>query len=129
MARGEFFPIIACTDLLRTRDFYEKAFGAVENYRFPTEGTPAYIAMKLGSSSIGLGDGTGLNAYGERALPATGHPVDLCLYVDDLDATLATATSHGGTLVSAPADMPWGERVAWLRDPEGIMLLVIRADD
>ncbi len=129
MSRGEFFPIVACKDLLRTAAFYQTVFGAVESYRFPTEGTPAYLAMKLGSSSLGLGDGNGVNAYGARALPSTGHPVDLCIYVDDLDATLTSATSHGGTLVSPPSDMPWGERVAWVKDPEGIMILVIRADD
>jgi uncharacterized glyoxalase superfamily protein PhnB len=39
-----------------------------------------------------------------------------------------TAGARGGAVVVPPADMPWGERVAWLRDPEGVMLLVIQAE-
>lgn len=64
--------------------------------------------------------------YGEMPLPATGHAVDLCLYVSDLDAVVAEAPKRGGAAVVAPAEMPWGERVAYVRDPEGTMLLVIQ---
>jgi uncharacterized glyoxalase superfamily protein PhnB len=47
--------------------------------------------------------------------------------VDDLEATLAAAPQNGGVLVAEAADMPWGERVGWIRDPEGVYVLVIEA--
>lgn len=127
MATSELFPIVACGDLVGTAAFYAAVFGAVEHYRFPEEGDPVYLSLTIGASSIALADGTGLTAYGERALPSTGHPVDLCVYVDDLEATLERGGSSGGTVVAEPQQMPWGERVAWLRDPERTMLLVIQA--
>ncbi|MFC5042235.1 hypothetical protein [Ornithinimicrobium kibberense] len=40
--------------------------------------------------------------------------------------------SHRQPVVTSsfpPADMPWGERVAYLADPEGTMLLVIQHVD
>lgn len=39
--------------------------------------------------------------------------------VDDVDATYAAWLAAGGRVEQAPADMPWGERVAQVRDPAG----------
>jgi uncharacterized glyoxalase superfamily protein PhnB len=126
--RRELFPIIACRDLSGTTRWYRSVFEAEPSYQFPEEGDPVYLTLRVGDSTIALADGTGPNAYGSAAFPSTGHPVDLCVYVDDLDATLATGAGDGGDLVIPAADMPWGERVGWLRDPEGVMLLVIQGD-
>jgi lactoylglutathione lyase len=124
----EAFPMLACRDLLGTRAFYAAVFGAEQEYQYPEEGDPVFVSLRVGASTIALSDGNGETAYGEIALPSTGHPVDLCLYVEDLDATLGAGPRHGATLIAPAADMPWGERVGWLRDPEGIMLLVIQAE-
>lgn len=126
--RRELFPILACRDLARTRDFYAAVLGGREQYRFPADGEPVYLTLQIGESTLGLADGTGENAYGASPFPASGHPIDLCVYVDDLDAALAAAAQHGGALVVAAADMPWGERVGWMRDPEGLHILTIQAE-
>jgi lactoylglutathione lyase len=128
MTRRELFPILACRDLARAREFYQSVLGGREQYRFPDEGEPVYLTLDIGGSTLGLADGTGETAYGERALPSSGHPGDLCVYVDDLDAVLAAAPKNGGALVAAAADMPWGERVGWVRDPDGVHVLVIQAE-
>ena len=64
--------------------------------------------------------------YGEVPRPATGHAVDVCIYVPDLAGVLAAAPAHGGRVAVPATDTPWGERVAYVEDPEGTMLLVIR---
>jgi uncharacterized glyoxalase superfamily protein PhnB len=46
--------------------------------------------------------------------------------VPDLGAALEAAPAAGGEVVVPAQDMPWGERVAYLRDPDGTMLLVIQ---
>jgi uncharacterized glyoxalase superfamily protein PhnB len=126
MARGEVFPIINCEDILRARAFYREVFGGEQVYQFPDEGEPVYLTLAVGGGTIALGVGTGPAMYGETPLPATGHAVDLCVYVPDLDAVVAAAPSRGGDVVVAPQDMPWGERVAYVRDPEGTMILTIQ---
>jgi uncharacterized glyoxalase superfamily protein PhnB len=123
MARGEVFPIVNCADLGRTMRWYEQVLSARLSYRFPDEGEPDYVALRVGAGQVALGRGTGPALYGETPLPATGHAVDLCVYVPDLDAVV---TAAGTDVLVPPADMPWGERVAYLRDPEGTMLLVIQ---
>ncbi|WP_166878520.1 glyoxalase/bleomycin resistance/extradiol dioxygenase family protein [Salinibacterium sp. ZJ450] len=126
MARREVFPIINCRDLSAMKAFYEAAFGGVQTYQFPEQGEPAYLTLRVGASTIALGGGTEPAMYGETPLPATGHAIDLCVYVPHLDALLSDVAQHGGAVVVPAAEMPWGERVAYVRDPEGTMLLVIQ---
>ena len=81
--------------------------------------------MRVGSSSLGIGIGTSEALYGEVPLPATGHAIDLCVYVDDLAATVRLARGSGATIAVEPAEMPWGETVAYVTDPAGTLILVI----
>ena len=122
------FPIVNCTGILETRSFYERVFGARQVYQFPDEGDLVYLSLEVGGGHIALGVGTGPAMYGETPLPATGHAVDICVYVPDLDAVLEAAPGHGGRLVVPATDTPWGERVAYVQDPEGTMLLVIQLE-
>lgn len=46
-------------------------------------------------------------------------PSFLRLYVDDCDAVHRRALDAGGTSVTEPTDMPWGDRVSRVRDPLG----------
>ncbi|WP_203137248.1 VOC family protein [Microbacterium sp. JZ31] len=123
MARGEVFPIVNCVDLARALDWYQRVLGGTLAYRFPEEGDPQYVTLRVGAGQVALGNGTGPALYGETPRPATGHAVDLCVYVLDLETVVRAAAD---AVAVPPADMPWGERVAYLRDPEGTMILVIQ---
>lgn len=107
--------------------FYEEVFAAEVTYRFPDDGEPEYVTLGVGRSSVALAVGTTPTMYGEVPLPATGRAVDLCVEVADLDAAVAAAPAAGGRVVVPPTGTPWGERVAYLQDPQGTMLLTIHA--
>lgn len=126
MTRGDVFPIINCRDITRARQFYLDVFDAEQEYQFPESGEPVYLTLRVGSGSVALGVGTGPAMYGETPLPATGHAVDICLYVPDLDEVIARADASGARVPNRPEPMPWGETVAYVQDPEGTMLLVIQ---
>jgi uncharacterized glyoxalase superfamily protein PhnB len=127
MARLEVFPIVNCADLAGTVAFYREVFAGEQTYRFPPEGEPDYVSLRIGDGQISFGRGTGPAMYGDTPLPASGHAVDICLYVADLSATIERARSAGVRIPVEPAAMPWGETVAYVQDPEGTMLLVIQA--
>nr|WP_281496881.1 VOC family protein [Ornithinimicrobium sp. F0845] len=110
----------------RTRQWYERVLSGVVEYQFPESGEPQYLTLRIGDGQVALGNGTAPALYGETPLPASGHAVDICVYVPDLDAVTSEADAD---VVIPPADMPWGERVSYLRDPEGTMLLVIQETD
>ena len=57
-------------------------------------------------------------------------PALLRLYVDDCNATYEQALAAGATSVTRPTDMPWGDRVARVRDPLGnLWWLMTRMED
>ncbi|WP_141401473.1 hypothetical protein [Ornithinimicrobium cerasi] len=49
MAPGEIFPIVNCSDLGRTRGWYERVLAGVVEYQFPADGDPEYLTCALRS--------------------------------------------------------------------------------
>jgi predicted enzyme related to lactoylglutathione lyase len=43
----------------------------------------------------------------------------LSIEVTDVDALLPTVAAFGGTATGDANDMPWGQRVAHIKDPDG----------
>ena len=121
------FPMLSCEDLERSLALYRDLLGGVETFRFPEEGEPGYIALDIGDAHIGLGGMGGPPIHGRPQRPASGHRIELCVYVDDVDATHGRAREAGFEAVTEPADMPWGERVAYIADPDGNLLMLTQA--
>jgi lactoylglutathione lyase len=124
---AKLFPMLSCSDLGRSLAFYADLLEGIETYRFPDDGEPAFIALRIGESSeIGLGGIANEPAHGRPQRPASGHRVELCVYVDDVDETFARARLNDFEVVADPADMPWGERTAWIADPDGNLIMLTR---
>jgi lactoylglutathione lyase len=124
---SKLFPMLSCEDLERSLALYRDLLGGVETYRFPDDGEPAFIALQIGESSeIGLGGVAAEPVHGRPQRPASGHRIDLCVYVDDVDAVYEEARASGFEPVADPADMPWGERIAWIADPDGNLVMLTR---
>jgi len=100
-------------------DFYVKAFGAKEVFRYPVDeqGRTMHIHLYVNGSSLMLGD----------AYPDYGHPLEkpgafnLTLQVKDIDTWFQRAVDAGCTAVMPVQEMFWGARYGQLRDPFGIM--------
>ncbi|MBB5956235.1 lactoylglutathione lyase [Saccharothrix tamanrassetensis] len=121
------FPMLVCDDLARSLGFYRDALGFVVTYGFPAEGDPVYVALELpDGSKLGLGqvapDGKGVHGRPQR--PSSGHAFELCVYHDDVDAAVAELARLGHPVLLAPADTPWGERMAFVADPDGNPVMV-----
>jgi lactoylglutathione lyase len=124
---NKLFPMLSVSDLSRSLAFYRDLLSGVVSYRFPEQGEPAFVVVTVGESSeIGLGalssDGAAL--HGEPLRPASGHRIELCVYVDDVDATVQAARAAGFAIVLEPRAQPWGERIAYLRDPDGNLIML-----
>ena len=122
---AKLFPMLSCADLGRSLAFYGDLLGGVQTYRFPDDGDPAFVALSIGDvSEIGLGGIATEPLHGRSQRPATGHRIELCVYVEDVDATCTRAAAAGFEAVTGPADMPWGERAAWVADPDGNLVML-----
>ncbi|WP_224241378.1 VOC family protein [Hyalangium gracile] len=121
------FPMLSCENLERSLGFYRELLGGTETYRFPEDGPPAFISLRLGESEIGLGAmGSGAPLHGQALRPAQGHRIELCVYVEDVDATTERLRAGGVPIVLPPSDQPWGERVAYVSDPDGNLVMLTR---
>jgi uncharacterized glyoxalase superfamily protein PhnB len=112
------FPIVVSADLPRLLQFYTGVLGGEQVYQFPAEGVPAYVSLRLGQASVGLGHDP---AY-QRA-PGTP-AISLWLYVDDCAAAVEEIRNAGATIIQEPVDQPWGEREARVEDPDGNILIL-----
>lgn len=72
-----------------------------------------------------LGDGPVELLLHERPSAPSDLAVALSLRVADVDATSATWAAAGGIVVDPPADQPWGERQAVVRDPDGHLVCLV----
>jgi lactoylglutathione lyase len=112
--------MLSATDLEASLRFYRDLLGGVEAYRFP-EDDPAFVTLQYGDSELGIGVMGGAPLHGRPQRPASGHRIELCLYVDDVDATAAAAQD---AVVLEPVDQPWGERIAYIEDPDGNLVML-----
>jgi predicted enzyme related to lactoylglutathione lyase len=106
-------PIISTPDLPRVRAFYEGVFGATEFQRVPADGDIFFLGLTVGDSQLGL------VSEAETRPGAGDQRLLLSIDVPDVDALLDTVTALGGTVLSPPNDMPWGQRVGHILDPDG----------
>ncbi len=113
-------PHLICADCTRALDFYGKAFGAVERFRMPSpDGSKLWHAeIQIGNSVVMLADEfPEMGCVGPKALGGT--PVNIHLYVEDVDAAFDRAVKAGVEVKMPPTDMFWGDRYAKIVDPYG----------
>lgn len=100
------------TDLDRSRRFYVERLGL------------AVLMQEEGYLRVGGGDGfhLGLEERDTDRVGAAG--IEIVIRVSDVDAAYRRLVGDGVEFDAAPADMPWGARHAWLRDPDGYRLSI-----
>jgi lactoylglutathione lyase len=120
------FPMLSAADMAASVAFYRDVLGGVEAYRFP-EDDPVFVTLDLGDSEIGIGGVSESPLHGQPQRPASGHRVELCVYVDDVDEAARAARAAGAPVLLEPGDQPWGERVAYVADPDGNLVMLAAA--
>jgi uncharacterized glyoxalase superfamily protein PhnB len=105
-------PIVVTPDVDRLLTFYTGLLGATETMRYPDEGAPFYVGLRIGDSEMGL-------SASDDVTPGDPGRMLLSIEVDEVDRLLPEVERHGGTATSGANDMPWGQRVAHVKDPDG----------
>jgi PhnB protein len=100
-------------------EFYKKAFGATELFRFPApDGKIGHAEIKIGDSPIMLADEFAEMGYKGPETPG-GSPVSIMLYVEDVDTVFNRAVEAGASVKEALQDKFYGDRMGTLTDPFG----------
>jgi PhnB protein len=91
--------------------FMKRAFDAEELEKYATpDGVIHHARVRVGDSVIEMGEAHG---------PYQPMPAMFYMYVPDVDAWYRSAINAGATSMSLPADQPYGDRSAGVKDPFG----------
>ena len=102
--------------------FYERAFGVERKY-IAENGAYGELAgaipLAFVKEEFALGNGTDFVPARRANKPAA---VEVGFVFDDVDAAYRRAVAAGATAVSPPAQKPWGQTVAYVRDDDGVLV-------
>jgi lactoylglutathione lyase len=109
------FPVVFAQRPSVTADFYER-LGFVRHVQLPPDGEPGYIGLRRGSYEVAVVDMSWpSDQYGGTV--SGGMRFEMFVYVDDVEAAIKDLGGNS-IVLQEPADMPWGERIAYVSDPD-----------
>ena len=116
--------VLVVSDVGRSVEFWRDVVGAEHQH---TSGD--YAQFRLGEVRLGL--------FGADAMAATlGRPVavadpgragfEVGFLTDDVDGAYAELVAAGAAAVTEPGDRPWGQRTAYVADPDGYLIELVQ---
>ena|SRR5688572_13556565 len=115
------YTILYVADVAASLDFYERALG--QRRRFVHE-SGQYAELATGDTALALAahelaaaNVPGIYPPEERSGAAPAFEV--CFVTDDVQRAFDRAITEGAVAVTAPQTKPWGQDVAYVRDPDG----------
>ena len=112
---------ITCRDLQASIRFYNDAIGFAVDQTFEYEGKVVGAVISAGDIRIVLNQDDG--KLGWDRVKGQGFYLQINVPTPaDVDATAARIKAAGGTLVSEPADRPWGARMFQFNDLDGFKI-------
>ena len=116
--------IVYVRDVEASARFYERAFGL--GLRFLAPGGD-YAELETGDTALGLAS-TALAPSNFAAPIRENDPAEdpaafeIGFETEDVAAAYARAVEAGAAPLAEPAVKPWGQTVAYVRDPDGILV-------
>lgn len=118
------YVILYVENVAASLSFYEEAFSLKR--KFLHEGgdygeletgstTLAFAAIELGMSHFV----EGIELPSGKGRP---HPSEIAFTTDDVTGSYARAVAAGAVPFVEPAEKPWGQTVAYVRDPDGHLI-------
>jgi catechol 2,3-dioxygenase-like lactoylglutathione lyase family enzyme len=115
--RAPDYVVLVVEDVDRSLTFYVDVLGLTLGHR-----SGPYAQLDTGVTRVALYDRAAMGETLGRALhaPAADAPgFELGFKVEDCDAAFAELVSRGAAPAVEPEDRAWGQRTAYVRDPDG----------
>jgi lactoylglutathione lyase len=117
-------PSFTATDLQRSIAFYRDVLGFMIGEEWRENGQLAGCEILAGAVTIMLSQDD--FAKGRDRQKGVGMRWR-CQTAQDIDKLAAEIKARGGVLEQEPQDMPWGERVFMISDPDGFKLTFVQS--
>jgi len=110
------FPVVFARSVEATSAFYE-SLGFERHFQLPPEGEPGYVGLQRDGHEIAVvTEDWPMQQYSTSV--GAGLRFEMFVYVENVDAAVERLRA-GSSVLCEPRDMPWGERVAYVADPDG----------
>lgn len=118
------YTILYVEDVVKTINFYEKAFGFTKKFITPDnsygevisgETTLSFASKTLALSNLKEG-------FTESNINHKPFGLEIGFTTDDVQATLKQAIGAGAKLYAEPKEKPWGQVVSYVRDLDGFLI-------
>ncbi len=117
-------PSLTATDLQRSIAFYRDVLGFMVGEEWREKGALAGVELKAGAVTFMLNQDD--FAKGRDRPKGVGFRL-WCHTAQDIDRFAAQIKERGGVLDQEPKDMPWGDRIFMISDPDGFKLSFVQA--
>jgi lactoylglutathione lyase len=118
------YTILYVDDVPATLAAWQKAFGLALAYEHEDG---IYGEMATGETTLSFaqtefGRGHFEDADTRAMFDRPPSRFEIGLVTEDVPSAYAQATASGMTAINPPHQKPWGQTVAWVRDPNGILV-------
>lgn len=117
-------PMLTATDLARSIAFYRDVLGFMVADEWREGGALAGVELKAGTITLILNQDD--FAKGRDRQKGVGFRL-WCHTAQDVDRFAAQIEERGGVLDQEPKDMPWGDRIFQISDPDGFKLSFVQS--
>ena len=115
---------LTATDLRRSVAFYRDVLGFMVGEEWKENGAVQGVELKAGSVTVLVNQDD--FAKGRDRVKGVGFRIR-CHTTQDIHRFAMQIKERGGMLDQEPKDMPWGERMFTLTDPDGFKLTFVQA--
>lgn len=115
------YTILYVEDVRASLDFFHRAFGF--DIAFLHE-SGDYGELSTGATKLACSSTALMRQLGKHPQKPSLHApaFELAFETEDVTAALARAQKAGATLVQAEREMPWGQVIAYVGDPNGYLI-------
>ena len=115
------YAILYVSDVEASLDFYERALG--QRRRFLHE-SGQYAELDTGDTALAfaaheLAAANLPGVFRPEERPSTRPAFEVCFVTNNVQSAFDRAIEEGAESVSPPQTKPWGQDVAYVRDPDG----------
>ncbi len=111
------FPVVYATDVNATARFWER-LGFTRYFQLPADGEPGYVGLRRDAAELAVtAREWARDQYGLTL--GDGPRFEMFVYIENVDTLIDALRAEGVPVLGEPADMPWGERIATVADPDG----------
>ncbi len=118
------YTILYVSDVPKTIEFYEKAFGFERKFLTPENDYGEILSgsTTIAFANIELGNSNFKNGFTQSTLSEKPFGIELAFTTEQVNEVMENAIKNGAELLSEQVTKPWGQQVGYLRDLNGFII-------